>query len=236
MDLALCFHSRHWPLPALPWVDRCLTRAWPSRNVLQTIIDGGCDLVPIASRLTNENPDFEWRISFSQTEQKLVYSMNHCQFLCYGIMKIILKEVICDELLCSYFMKTILFWRIQEHSSTPWMPSTLVQQVWFCFKSLMKCIYTGYLPNFFIPENNMFAGKVVGAQQMSLYQKLETFYEKGVAFLLHSLTLREILIPAFSDPHFVMPTEESYLKSEIDIDMAFFVEIESTGGAFVASD
>ncbi|XP_048766818.2 uncharacterized protein LOC125673909 [Ostrea edulis] len=220
-DIALCFHSRHWPLPALPWVERCLTRAWPSICVLQSIVDDGFHLVPIANRQTNENSDLEWRISFSQAEQKLVYSMNHCQFLCYGLMKIILKEIISDELLCSYFMKTILFWRIQKTSSTPWVPSTLLQHVWFCFKSLMQCVYTGYLPNFFIPENNMFAGKVVGAQQMSLYQKLETFYKMGVAFLLHSPTLREILTPALSDPYFVMQTGESYLKSEIDIDIAF---------------
>jgi hypothetical protein len=226
-DFALCFYSRHWPLPALPWVDRCLTRAWPSCSALQAIIDDGFHLVPIAHRQTNENSDLEWRISFSQTEQKLVYSMNHCQFLCYGIMKIILKEVICDELLCSYFMKTILFWRIQKSSLISWVPSTLLQHVWFCFKSLMQCVYTGYLPNFFIPENNMFAGKVIGAQQMSLYQKLESFYEIGVAFLLHSPTLREILIPALSDPRFVMPTGESFLKSEIDIDIALYIESQT---------
>jgi hypothetical protein len=124
--------------------------------------------------MTNENSDLEWRISFSQAEQKLVYCMNHCQFLCYGVMKIILKEVIHDELFCSYFMKTILFWRIQENSSTLWLPSTLIKQVWLCFKSLMQCVYAGNLPNFFIPENNMFAGKVVGAQQILLYQELET--------------------------------------------------------------
>ncbi|XP_056016767.1 uncharacterized protein LOC130053478 [Ostrea edulis] len=235
-DIALCFHSRHWPLPALPWVDRCLTRAWPSRSLLQSIIDEGFHLVPIANRHINENSDLEWRISFSQAEQKLVYSMNHCQFLCYGIMKIILKEVISDDLLCSYFMKTISFWRIQECSSTPWLPTTLLQHVWFCFKSLMQCVYTSYLPNFFIPENNMFAGKIVGAQQIFLYQKLETFYKMGVAFLLHSPTLREILIPAVSDPYIVMQTGESYLKSEIDIDITFYTESACSRSIVFVSD
>jgi hypothetical protein len=100
----------------------------------------------------------------------------------------------------------------------------------------MKCVYTGYLPNFFIPENNMFAGKVIGAQQVSLYQKLESFYEIGVAFLLHSPTLREILIPALSDPHFVMPTGESYLKSEIDIDIVHYLENQRFMSAMYASD
>jgi hypothetical protein len=90
----------------------------------------------------------------------------------------------------------------------------------------MQCVYAGYLPNFFIPENNMFAGKVVGAQQVLLYQKLETLYKMGVAFLLQSPTLRGILISALSDPLFVMPTEESYIKSELAIDFAFSREID----------
>jgi hypothetical protein len=100
----------------------------------------------------------------------------------------------------------------------------------------MQCVYTGYLPNFFIPENNMFAGKVIGAQQMSLYQKLESFYEIGVAFLLHSPTLREILIPALSDPHFVMPTGECDLKSEIYIDIALYTESRTIQTMTFASD
>jgi hypothetical protein len=225
-DFELCFHSRHWPLQALPWVDRCLSRAWPSRCVVQSIIDEGFHVVPIAHRQTDENADLEWRMSFSQAEQKLVYSMNHCQFLCYGLMKIILREVICEELLCSYFIKTIVFWRIQESSTTSWIPSKLIQQVWFCFKFLMRCVYTGHLPNFFIPENNMFAGKVLGVQQMSLYQKLETLYEIGVAFLLHSPTLREILILAISNPYFVLQTRESY-KPEINIDTSLWLEFAS---------
>jgi hypothetical protein len=235
-DIALCFHSSHLPLPALPWVERCLTRAWPPRSVLQSIIEEGFHLVPISHRQANENSDLEWRISFSQAEQKLVYSMNHCQFLCYGVMKIILKEVLSDELLCSYFMKTILFWRIHECSSSPWLPSTLLQQLWFCFKSLMQCVYTGYLPNFFIPENNMFAAKVVGAQQLYLYEKLETFYKLGVAFLLHSSTLREILIPVLSNPYLVIPKRECDFKSEIDTDITFCCEILTARNTIVVSD
>jgi hypothetical protein len=100
----------------------------------------------------------------------------------------------------------------------------------------MKCVYTGYLPNFFIPENNMFAGKVVGAQQMALYQKLEAFYNIGIAFLLHSTSLRDILTQVLSNPSFVMPTADSNLKPEVDIDIAFYDESESNRSSFVAQN
>lgn len=50
-------------------------------------------------------------ISFSLAEKSLVYSMNHSQFLLYGLMKLFLKEIINkgldeeEEILCSYHIK-----------------------------------------------------------------------------------------------------------------------------------
>ncbi|XP_061193212.1 uncharacterized protein LOC133201425 [Saccostrea echinata] len=89
VDNAYCLQSQHWPIGALPWIQRCRQQGWPSENVVSDILNGGFHVVPIGS--TPENGD-EWRISFSLAEQKLVYSMNHCQFLCYGLFKIFLKE------------------------------------------------------------------------------------------------------------------------------------------------
>lgn len=65
-----------------------------------------------------DEDEIEWRLSFSQAELQMVYSFNHTQFLCYGMFKIFLKEVLCssthESLICSYFLKTVLFWEIQN--------------------------------------------------------------------------------------------------------------------------
>ena len=53
----------------------------------------GCHFIPIGSKHGN-HVNNEWRISFSQAEQKLVYSMNHTRFLTYGLLKLFLKEII----------------------------------------------------------------------------------------------------------------------------------------------
>ncbi|XP_062596722.1 uncharacterized protein LOC134258196 [Saccostrea cucullata] len=111
--LAFCIQSHHWPKLALPWIERCCERGWPEQNVLDGILNGGFHVVPIGS--TSEN-ELEWRISFSKAEHKVLYSMNHCQFLCYGLLKKFLKEVVNGRtnttILCSYFIKTIVFWVI----------------------------------------------------------------------------------------------------------------------------
>lgn len=117
IDYVLCFHSSCWSKLTDDWRKRCALHNWPPNYVLEDILRNGCHVVPVGSKIfTNEN-DLEWRMSFSLAEQNLVYSMNHKQFLCYGLLKIFLKEVVNRDIekpfLCSYFVKTTLFWLIQ---------------------------------------------------------------------------------------------------------------------------
>jgi hypothetical protein len=111
-DHAHCFVCDFWPPSASSWIDRCHT--WPQPQVVKDIVRSGCHFVAIGNKLGNHESN-EWRISFSLAEQNLVYSMNHCQFLTYGLLKLFLKEVINngvgdnEKLLCSYHMKTTVF-------------------------------------------------------------------------------------------------------------------------------
>lgn len=116
-DLANCPVCDFWPPSTASWIDRC--RSWPPPRVVNDIVRNGCHFVAIGHKLGNQT-DNVWRVSFSQTEQKLVYAMNHTQFLTYGLLKLFLKEIIndgkCDEekLLCSNHIKTSVLWAIQQ--------------------------------------------------------------------------------------------------------------------------
>ena len=62
-----------------------------------------------------------------KAEQKLVYAMNHTQFLIYGLLKLFIKEFNNglreqEKLLCSYHMKTAMFWVIQQNTTHDWSP------------------------------------------------------------------------------------------------------------------
>ncbi|XP_062607367.1 uncharacterized protein LOC134269160 [Saccostrea cucullata] len=187
-DHAQCFVCNFWPPPASKWIDRC--HACPPSYIVYDIVSNGCHFVAIGHKL-GQHADKEWRISFSLAEQKLVYSMNQCQFLTYGLLKLFLKESINhglsdeDKLLCSYHMKTAVFWVIQQNKSPQWHPQNLMQCFWVCFKLILKWVYEGVCPNFFIPENNMFLGKIYGEAQNKLFFKLYKLYEKGLVSLLH---------------------------------------------------
>lgn len=127
-DHALCFHCSYWSRFTCYWKKRCTLHNWPPNHVLDDILINGCHFVPVGIKIAGDENELDWRLSFSQAEQKLIYSMNHTQFLCYGLIKIFLKEVINgikEPFLCSYFVKTTMFWLIQiGHIS--WYPNNLL--------------------------------------------------------------------------------------------------------------
>ena len=109
-DYAHCFASGFWLSCDSSWIDRC--HSWPPSHVVNDIVRSGCHFVPIGHKLGN---------------QKLVYAMNHTQFFVYGLLKLFVKEgnnglSENEKLLCSYHMKTAIFWSIQQNTIAHWCP------------------------------------------------------------------------------------------------------------------
>ncbi|XP_062588094.1 uncharacterized protein LOC134249765 [Saccostrea cucullata] len=132
-DYAHCFISDFWPPSASSWIDRC--HSWPQPHIVDDIVKNGCHFVAIGHKLGHHENN-EWRISFSQAEQKLVYGMNRCQFVTYCLLKLFLTEIINygldsdAKLLCSYHMKTAVFWVIQQNTMPHWCPQNLLECFW----------------------------------------------------------------------------------------------------------
>ncbi|XP_062575614.1 uncharacterized protein LOC134237539 [Saccostrea cucullata] len=230
-DNAYCLASDFWPPAASLWIERC--HVWPPAHVVVDIVQRGCHLVPVGHPLGHYQSK-EWRISFSLAEQKLVYSMNHCQFLTYGLLKLFLKEVIIcrsedngaaednTKLLCSYHMKTVVFWVIQENTIPCWSTHNLLECFWICFKVILKCVYEGVCPNFFIPQNNMFLVKIYGEAQNRLFLWLHSLYTTGMASLLRSPSIRSHIVQVLCNPRRSVCIDERYLTSEIEFDIDLF--------------
>ncbi|XP_062607745.1 uncharacterized protein LOC134269559 [Saccostrea cucullata] len=231
-DLAKCFACDFWPPPAASWKDRC--HLWPKSHIVSEIVKNGCHLVAIG-HTSGHHVHNEWRISFSLAEHKLVRAMNHCQFLTYGLLKLFLKEIINndnaistgDKLLCSYHMKTAVFWVAQRNTIPHWCPQNLLECFWVCFKLILKWVYEGVCPNFFIPQNNMFLSKVHGEAQLQLFIRLYGLYEKGLAFLLNSPSIRSCIINVLHNPHLSICTDEHTLISETEFDIQLLGELDT---------
>ena len=193
-DNAFCLRCDIWPTTAHDCIRRLHQCGWPSHDTILSIVNDGVLFVPIgAKQSVFEN--MEWRMSFSLAEKKLIHAMNHTQFLCYGLLKILLKESIdvnpeVKGLLCSYFMKTALFWEITT-TSNQWSPSTLLSCFWKCFCRLLQWISCSYCPNYFVPQNNMFGDKIEGRNRDKLLQYLRILYYEGYSCLMRCQSLAE---------------------------------------------
>ncbi|XP_063416235.1 uncharacterized protein LOC134697879 [Mytilus trossulus] len=136
-DIAYYLRCKSWITQAKHWIRRP-NNSWPEDDVKQAIIKHGILFVPIGDKGSIKE-DLEWRISFSVAEKFLIYTFTHTQLLCYALMKIILKDVInkkeflseenirenSPDLLCSYFLKTIVFWVSEELPPSIWKTSTI---------------------------------------------------------------------------------------------------------------
>ncbi|XP_052060747.1 uncharacterized protein LOC127701023 [Mytilus californianus] len=181
-DGAFSLHCKTWISPAVQWITRS-SNSWPSHNIKQSIIKHGVLFVPLGVK---ESPteDLEWRVSFSVGEKLLINSFTHTQLLCYALLKIILKDVItsyseCKDLLCSYFLKTIIFWLSEELPQSVWKPGNIIPCFMRCFNRLVYCVENSVCLHYFIPENNMFENKIEGRAREILLEKLYTLHSYG---------------------------------------------------------
>lgn len=61
-----------------------------------------------------EDP-FQWRMSFSLAEKKLVYEFNNTQFLTYGILKLLNQELFSQDPFVHTFLKQRCFGQSKKH-------------------------------------------------------------------------------------------------------------------------
>ena len=210
-DFAHCLQCNIWPTNAHDCIRRLQQCGWPSHDTVLSILNDGVLFVPIGAKQSIfENT--EWRMSFSLAEKKLIHAMNHTQFLCYGLLKIFLKEAIdaypeVKGLLCSYFLKTALFWEITAVNH--WNPSSMLPCFWKCFNRLLQWVNSSYCPNFFTPQNNMFAGKIEGTNRDKLLRHLRALHSVGYRCLLRCRSLADYMSTIAFRPTVALSSEPS---------------------------
>ena len=187
LDMAFCFRMHSWPRQAEQWLYRHRPCQWPPDILIDEILHYGCILVPIGPKEI-ENNELFWRISFSMAEKQLSHALNYTQILCYALLKLALKNIInrndkVKGLLCSYFMKTAVFWLSEEISTNAFQPQNLFHCYFLCLDKIISWVKCCYCPNYFIPEHNMFRGKISRSNSRQLLNILERLRNGERTFL-----------------------------------------------------
>ena len=139
--------------------------------------------VPIGSK-GYKNEHMEWRISFSVGEILLIYSFTQTQLLCYALMNILFRDVVnrdsrCKDLICSFYIKNIIFWVSEETSLSIWRPENLISCFMRCLRRLIYCLECGICLHYFIPKINMFENKIEEKERQLLLGHLNALWSYG---------------------------------------------------------
>ena len=195
-DIAFCLKCDNWISQAVPWITRPRS-SWLSPEIVNEIIMNGVLFVPIGFK-GSIYEDLEWRISFSVAEKIMIFSFNHTQLLCYALLKIVLKEMIeKDEdlktLLCSYYLKTLMFWVSDDANPTTWRPDNIIPCFMACLQRLLYCVEYSTLLHYFISDFNFFTLRLSTEleKKTKLSNLLKNIYQQGIQCLSASETLHD---------------------------------------------
>ena len=117
IDVAVSLTFSGWPNLAVEWLNRANRESHLlSIGTIQRIARGGCHLVYKPSGVS-EDPELDWRFSFSKAERTLLqyHSDKHALRLCYIMLRYAYKKLLKPRLdtkkvLASYYLKTLFLW------------------------------------------------------------------------------------------------------------------------------
>ncbi|XP_053382908.1 uncharacterized protein LOC123541362 isoform X1 [Mercenaria mercenaria] len=173
-DMVFAFRCKTWPRSAESWLTEEGLGNWPTKEIKSFAVKSGCFLVGVASK-GSKMEEYEYRISFSQVERCLMFSLNITQIRCYVLMKMIIKTFIHSDgsgVISSYMCKTVLFHCIKHTYSNLWHESKLLYCLTLCLSALQYCVLSRNCPHFIIHDNNLLSGRVTAEFRTLFIEKM----------------------------------------------------------------
>ena len=156
------FYCPVWPSMASGWETRLRRHEWPDQSDISTVVNGGCHVTftaapPAAGEETNAPDDLQWTLSFANAERILIHSLLTAQRKAY----IILLSLYQDNLkipcgITPHHLCHVVFWSCEHSAIGIWREDNLAECLLLLIDRLLHFLCVGILPNFFIPEMNLF--------------------------------------------------------------------------------
>ncbi|CAG2190824.1 unnamed protein product [Mytilus edulis] len=159
VDMVKSYRCTTWPTMAQEWLSRHRSFGWPTPDTIRELKSLGFFVVRKGHPLSSDI-DTEWRISLSLQERKLIMNLSDVQYKCYVVLKILNRDAIMLNCITSYHWKTCLFYVIEENDNNIWKKEHLFNCIQLCIVQMLKWIKCGFCPNYFIPKENFFDGKL----------------------------------------------------------------------------
>ena len=187
-DIVIALNCVDYPKCAADFITRERKYNWPSATTLQACRNMGCIFVAKGHPKSDEQ-DLEWRMSLSRQERCLLCQFSSVQLKCLVMLKIIKKTILShfigEETLTSYHCKTCLLYVIENTPNEIWIPENLFACIDACLRQLLYWVESGFCPNYFIPDENMFEGRISEDLLPKLCSVLKILISSNSKYMVH---------------------------------------------------
>ena len=204
IDIAVALTFSRWPNLAVEWLNReSRDSNLLSIGTIQKIARGGCHLVYKSSGLS-EDPELDWRFSFSKAEKTLLqyHSDKHALKLCYIMLRYAYKKHLKPRLdtkkvLASYYLKTLFLWLAETDTGFDYY-SIDDRRLGVLFEFMVKKLKDAYhkhlLPHYFIRHWNLLQG--FSKEDLKEVQDfLEDLWQNSKDYITYIHDTREFIVP-----------------------------------------
>ena len=187
IDSVFALRCNTLPDCAGEWITRQRHHNWPTEDTIEKCKTLGCFFVRVGHPNSSEK-HLEWRISFSLQERLLVTDFNSVQLKCYILLKMIKRErihaTLGEKSLTSYHIKTCILYMIENTPAEFWVEDNLLACLYNILYKMQRWVEAGECPNYFIPRENMFEGRLTSQLQVQLSNLLRQLLSMDLKLLL----------------------------------------------------
>lgn len=200
------------------WQQRFRAFDWPPKKLIENSTNQQWYVVPV-SQTGSSFEEFQWRISFNETETSLVHSMTDTQLKVFVLLRLVAKNILeplSDEI-TSYVIKNTVFWVMESQPIINFSPETLIDRLEDCLVFLRKGIENREIQTYMLPERNLFDVKLKDTETTDqLRTAIDDVIEEGLKGIAQFMKQRNRL----SNFHMSNPSGYNLWKSLHQANMA----------------
>lgn len=183
-DSVVSHQCKTWPTMGREYFLRNRLHGWPSNKTIEDLNTLGFFVVRKGHPFSSE-VHLQWRISLSLKERNsYIFNLSDVQHKCYIILKMFNRDVIKMDCITMYHWKTCLFYVLEDNERNIWKKELLLNCTKLCIRQMLKWVKIGFCPNYFIPKENLFDGRLNSSKQLTSERILEEMLNIGFACLL----------------------------------------------------
>jgi hypothetical protein len=185
----MCYAFPIDPISSNEFLQRFPAKFW--KNIKSEILKENATVMHVVPKgpPIGDTKGIQWLKSFAVLEQRIVHSLIHVQFCCYGLLKILIYFEIdayseTSDTLSSYHLKTVLFHVLEDIHPDFWIPGNILYCFWICLTRLVLYVKKGVCPSYFVPECNLFLKTGFFEKKCQVQKKLLQILRSGACDVL----------------------------------------------------